>query len=103
MVVLTDQPLGSILRNPVSSGRMVKWAVELAQYNLVYRSKISIKVQMLADFIVKCMVPTAQQGLDAAEPVKEREMYTDKASSGKGYDEGIVLISSEEFKIYQVF
>lgn len=57
VVVLTDQPLGSILRNPVASGRMVKWAVELTQYSLEYRPQTAIKGQALADFIVECTIP----------------------------------------------
>lgn len=35
--VLTDQPLASVLRSPTTSGRMVKWAMELTQYGLKYK------------------------------------------------------------------
>lgn len=38
VVVLTYQPLGLILRNPVSFGKMVKWAGHgTSQYNLEYK------------------------------------------------------------------
>ncbi|XP_019191514.1 PREDICTED: uncharacterized protein LOC109186061 [Ipomoea nil] len=52
--VLTDQPLGSVLRNPLSSGRLVKWVVELTQYGIEYQPRPSIKGQALADFLVEC-------------------------------------------------
>lgn len=70
-MVLTDQPHGSILRNPISSGRMVKWAVELAQYILEYQLRKTIKAQALADFIAECTVPIAQRGEGVAQPARE--------------------------------
>ncbi|XP_071924104.1 uncharacterized protein [Coffea arabica] len=51
VVVITDQPLKQILSKPESSGRMVKWAVELSEYDLGYRPRTAIKAQALADFI----------------------------------------------------
>ncbi|XP_071900985.1 uncharacterized protein [Coffea arabica] len=51
VVVITDQPLKQILSKPESSGRMVKWAVELSEYDLGYQPRTAIKAQALADFI----------------------------------------------------
>ncbi|XP_027166658.1 uncharacterized protein LOC113766692 [Coffea eugenioides] len=48
---MTDQPLKQILSKPESSGRMVKWAVELSEYDLGYQPRTAIKAQALADFI----------------------------------------------------
>ncbi|XP_071914122.1 uncharacterized protein [Coffea arabica] len=48
---MTDQPLKQILSKPESSGRMVKWAVELSEYDLEYQPRPAIKAQALADFI----------------------------------------------------
>ncbi|XP_073128452.1 uncharacterized protein [Henckelia pumila] len=39
-----------------ASGRMVKWAVELSQYGIEYRTRPAIKTQILADFLVKMTV-----------------------------------------------
>ncbi|XP_071902705.1 uncharacterized protein [Coffea arabica] len=51
VVVMTDQPLKQILSKPEFSGRMVKWAVELSEYDLGYQPRTAIKAQALADFI----------------------------------------------------
>ncbi|XP_071913979.1 uncharacterized protein [Coffea arabica] len=51
VVVVTDQPVKQILSKPESSGRMVKWAVELSEYDLGYQPRAAIKAQALADFI----------------------------------------------------
>ena len=34
-------------------GRLLKWAIELSEFNIVYCSRSSIKGQVLADFIVE--------------------------------------------------
>ena len=36
IVVVTDQPLKQILSKPDVSGRMVKWTVELSEYDIGY-------------------------------------------------------------------
>ena len=53
IVVVTDQLLKQILFRPDMSGRMVKWAVELFEYNLGFQSGTAIKAQVLADFIAE--------------------------------------------------
>ena len=35
-------------------GLMVKWSIELSKYNLEFRSRQSIKAQVLADFVAEC-------------------------------------------------
>ncbi|XP_071921925.1 uncharacterized protein [Coffea arabica] len=52
-----------ILSKPDASGRMVKWAVELSEYDLDYQPRTAIKAQALADFIadgVSCEQPGVQ-------------------------------------------
>lgn len=47
--VMTDQPLGMVMRNPTSSSRLIKWAMMLTEYRL----RTAVKGQALADFIVE--------------------------------------------------
>ncbi|CAA0832670.1 Unknown protein, partial [Striga hermonthica] len=49
--VRTNMPLGETLGQPSVSGRLVKWAVELSEYSLMYEPRRAIKAQVLADFI----------------------------------------------------
>ena len=53
IVVVIDQPLKHILFRPNMSGRMVKWAVELSEYDLDIQPRTAIKTQALADFIAE--------------------------------------------------
>ncbi|XP_019173284.1 PREDICTED: uncharacterized protein LOC109168884 [Ipomoea nil] len=99
--VLTDQPLGSVLRNPSSSGRLVKWAVELTQYGIEYQPRPSIKGQALADFLVECTA-SEEEKESASESTSGEwwEMHADGASSRQHRGGGVVLITPEGFRLY---
>ncbi|GAA0157502.1 hypothetical protein LIER_14756 [Lithospermum erythrorhizon] len=52
--VITDQPLRQILDNPSRSLKIVKWVIELSEFDLRHKPRTSIKGQALADFMVEC-------------------------------------------------
>ncbi|KAL0451467.1 UNVERIFIED_CONTAM: Retrovirus-related Pol polyprotein from transposon gypsy [Sesamum latifolium] len=60
VVVLTNHPLKHIMTRPDASGRLVKWAVELGEYDIEYQGRNAIKAQALADFIVEFTREQAQ-------------------------------------------
>nr|AAP52177.2 retrotransposon protein, putative, unclassified [Oryza sativa Japonica Group] len=51
--VMTSYPLGQILHNQEGTGRVVKWAIELAEFDLHFEPRHAIKSQVLADFIAE--------------------------------------------------
>ena len=53
IVVLTEHPLKSLLQQGDLTGRIARWAVALGQYDLEYRPRTAIKVQVLADFVAE--------------------------------------------------
>ena len=53
VVILTDQPLRSILHKPDLSRRILQWAIELSEYEIEYRSRLSMKWQVMVDFVVE--------------------------------------------------
>ena len=59
ITVPSSQPLGGILSNKESSGRIGKWATELSQYKLNYVSRKAIKSQALGNFMAD-WTPLAQ-------------------------------------------
>ena len=53
VTILTNHPLKVTLHKPDLSGRMMKWAIELSEYDIQYKPHLSLKGQILANFIVK--------------------------------------------------
>jgi hypothetical protein len=51
--VVTDYPLGYILRNQDATGRISKWEVELGALNIDFKPRTAIKSQELVDFIAE--------------------------------------------------
>ncbi|CAL2230024.1 unnamed protein product [Prunus armeniaca] len=49
IIVITEFALRSILHSPDASQRLMKWAIELSQYDLLYQPKTAINAQALAD------------------------------------------------------
>ena len=43
VVVMTDLPIQKVLQKPYVTGRMVRWAVELSEFDIVYEPRGSIK------------------------------------------------------------
>ncbi|XP_034709724.1 uncharacterized protein LOC117932556 [Vitis riparia] len=52
VAVLTDQPLRNILHKPDLTGRMLQWAIELSEYGIELQPRLSMKDQVMADFVL---------------------------------------------------
>ena len=48
--VLTNYPLCQLLQKLEASGRLLKWAIKLGQFEVNFRPRTTIKGQALADF-----------------------------------------------------
>ena len=57
VVVLTDFPLRGTIHKPDMSGRMASWAMELSEYGIQYKKRLSKKGQVLANFLAEIPQP----------------------------------------------
>ena len=53
VLVMTDLPIQKVLKKSDVAGRMVKWAVELSEFDIKYEPQGPIKGQIFADFVVE--------------------------------------------------
>ena len=91
IVVLTNQPLRSILHKPNLLGRMLKWAIELSEYGIEYQPRLSIKGQVMADFILE--VPQQPPRLIELGKGGWSTLHVDGASWTSGFWIGLLLQS----------
>ena len=92
VTVLTDQPLRSALKKYGSSGRMVKWAIELAPYGISYEPKRAIKAQALVDFVAECLAPHHEDA-QPEEPAAAWMLYVDGFATSGGSGAGLTVVS----------
>jgi hypothetical protein len=62
VVVVTSFPLRAILHNSNATGNIAKWATELAEFQLDFQPRHTVKSQVLADFIVEWTPPPSAPG-----------------------------------------
>ncbi|XP_012834226.1 PREDICTED: uncharacterized protein LOC105955073 [Erythranthe guttata] len=83
IVIRTSLPLRQTLGQPTASERIVKWAVELGQYEIRYQPRTSVKGQALVDFIRE----TTRIPIE-----KEWKVYVDGSSTASGAGAGVIII-----------
>ena len=99
VVILTDYPLRTILHKPDLCRRMLQWAIELSEYGIEYRPRLSMKGQVMADFVVESPQQPARGGeLDKAE---WWTLQVDGASRSSGSGVGLLLQSSTSEQLEQ--
>ncbi|XP_016207088.1 uncharacterized protein LOC107647530 [Arachis ipaensis] len=84
IIVRTDQPLRQILTRLELAGRLIKWSVELSEFDIQYESRKTLKSQVLADFVSEMTNET--QPTEASWSI-----HVDGASNREGSGAGILL------------
>jgi ribonuclease HI len=88
--VITDYPLGDILRNQDATRRISKWAVKLSALNIEFKPRIAVKSQALVYFMAEWRennLPTP------TERPEHWVMYFDGSLKLEGAGAGVLLIS----------
>ena len=95
----TEYPMKQVLHKPETSERLMKWVIELSEFDIRYKPKTAIKWQVLADFFME---------FTSAKPAKSTQMTTDLpiwrlsvdgAANAQGSGAGLILTSPEGIDI----
>ena len=84
---MTDLPIQKVLKKLDVAGRMVKWAVELSEFDIKYEPRGPIKGQIFADFVVELSSETAQNAKNDFRWV----LSVDGSSNQLGSRAGVIL------------
>ena len=97
--VPTEFLMKQVLHKQETSGRLMKWAIELREFDIRYKPKTTIKGQVLADFVME---------FTSLEPAKDAQTTTDLSiwkhsvdgvSNAQGGGVGLILTSPEGIDI----
>ncbi|GJT08876.1 reverse transcriptase domain-containing protein [Tanacetum coccineum] len=97
IIVIMDQPIQNVLSRPEVAGRLQKWSIELGKYVIHYRPRVSVKGQILADFIVE---RPEEESLNTLMEVEEELpelciLFTNESSCTDGSGVGLILTNLE--------
>ncbi|CAL9017764.1 unnamed protein product [Prunus brigantina] len=114
ITVLTNQPLRQVLQKPETSGRLVKWAIELGEFDIQFNPRPAEKGQAVADFISELTPPALAEPFipEPTAPVSENlgtdrfdpsipvwKLHVDGSANQQGCGAGLVLTTPDENKL----
>lgn len=102
VVVFTNHLMKQILWRLDVSGRLVKWVVELTQFDILYQPCTTVKGQALAEFNAELIFPL-EEDMDGNMKHLKWTLYVNGASNEGGSRAGLMLISPENHRINSAF
>ncbi|XP_016207175.1 uncharacterized protein LOC107647621 [Arachis ipaensis] len=89
VIVRTAHPLRQILSKPELAGRLIKWSIELSEFDIQFQPRRSVKSQCLADFVAEFTSTSSEE----RSPLWT--LFVDGASNPQGAGAGVLLESSD--------
>ena len=84
-----------ILHKPETSGRLIKWAIELSEFDIRYKPRIEIKGQVLADFIMEFTSTEPTTATQLASDLPIWRLSIDGATNAQGSGAGLIMTSPD--------
>ena len=88
-----------VLHKPEVFGRLMKWAIELSEFDIRYKPKTAIKGQVLADFVMEFAPIEPAETTQAEDDFPMWKLSIDGASNAQGSGAGLILTSPEGIDI----
>ena len=94
-----EYPMKQVLHKPETSGRLMKWAIELSEFDIRYKPKTSIKGQILADFVMELTSVELAEDTQMMPDLPIWKLSVDGAANAQGSGVGLILTSPEGIDI----
>ena len=88
-----------VLHKPETSRRLMKWAIELSEFDIRYKPKTAIKGQVLADFIMEFTSTKPAKNTQTMNDLPIWRLFVDGAANAQGSGAGLILTSPEGIDI----
>ena len=93
--VPTKYPMKQILYKPETSGRMMKWAIELSEFDIIYKPRTAVKGKILIDFIIEFTPAKTTEATQLALDLPIWKLSVDEAANAQGSGAGLILTSPD--------
>ena len=97
--VPTEYPMKQVLHKPETSERLMKWAIELSEFDIRYKPKTAIKGQVLADFVTEFTSAKPVENTQALADLPIWKLCLDGATNAQGREAGLILTSPKGIDI----
>ena len=97
--VPTEYSMKQVLHKPEASGRLMKWALELSEFDIRYKPKTAIKGHVLADFIMEFTSTVLAEDTRATPNLPIWKLSVDGAANAQGSGAGLIMTSLEGIDI----
>ena len=94
-----EYPMKQVLHKPETSGRLMKWAIELSEFDIRYKSKTAIKGQILADFVMEFTLTELTEATQLTSDLPIWRLSIDGVTNAPGSGAGLILTSSDRIDI----
>ena len=84
-----------VLHKPETSGRLMKWALELSEFDIRYKPKRAIKGQVLSDFVMEFTPTELAEDTRATPDLPIWKLFVDGATNAQGSGARLILTSPE--------
>ena len=97
--VPTEYPIKQVLHKPETSGRLMKWAIELSEFDIRYKPKSTIKGQVLAHFVMEFTSVELAENTQMTTDLPIWKLSVEGAANAQGSGAGLILTSPEGIDI----
>ena len=93
--VPTEYPMKQILHKLETFRRLMKWAIELSEFDIRYKPRAAVKGQILADFIIEFTPAQTTEATQLAPDLPIWKLSVDGAANAQGSSAGLILTSPD--------
>ena len=94
-----EYPMKQVLHKPETSGRLMKWAIKLSEFDIKYKPKTAIKRQILADFVMEFTSAELAEDTKTTPDLPIWKLSVDEATNAQRSGAGLILTSPEGIDI----
>ena len=94
-----EYPMKQVLHKPETSGRLMKWAIELSEFDIRNKPKTTIKGQILADFVMEFTSVELAEATQLTSDLPIWRLSVDGAANAQGSGVGLILTSPDRIDI----